>query len=166
LMQAVEQVPYAHLWVAGDGYLSEPLKAAAERPPLEHRVKFWGWVGQERLAALYEACDVVVVPSLWPEPFGLVGVEAMLHGKPVVAFQVGAVGEWLVDGETGYQVPPGDVKALAERIMRLLAHPDEAHRMGQRGKEIALQRFAPEGYVAAVLSVYQELQRNPRRGER
>jgi len=97
LLESVRLIPDLHLWIAGEGYLRSQVEQKVRQAGMEDRVTFWGWVNQGSLATLYEACNLVAVPSLWPEPFGLVGVEAMFHGKPVVAFDVGGIRDWLID---------------------------------------------------------------------
>jgi glycosyltransferase involved in cell wall biosynthesis len=90
-------------------------------------------------------CLVAVVPSLWPEPFGLVALEAMAAGKPVVASAVGGLADLVVDGATGILVPPGDVEALRGAIARLLGDPLLREKMGQAGRARAA------GYSASVV---------------
>ena len=83
----------------------------------------------------------VVLPWRWQEPFGLVGPEALAHGVPLVGFDVGAIREYLIDGETGLLVPPGDTLALANAIDALLTDPAKAAAMGARGRELVSARF-------------------------
>ncbi len=94
------------------------------------------------LSELYRAATVVAVPSLWPEPFGLVGPEAMAFGVPIVAFDVGGVREWLIDGDVGLLARPGDEADLGAKISSLLAEPDKAARMGRAGRDLAESRFS------------------------
>jgi glycosyltransferase involved in cell wall biosynthesis len=140
-------VPY-RLVVAGDGYFASQLEALAERLKLGNRVEFLGWQSREALDELYTACDLVVVPSVWPEPFGMVGPEAMAHGRPVVAFDVGGISDWLEHGRTGFLVPPAQVKALAEQIDRLLSDPVLARAMGVAGRERAIRLYGHEKHAA------------------
>jgi len=138
------------LVVAGDGYFASELKALARRLGLGGRVEFRGWQDREALDDLYVACDLVVVPSVWPEPFGMVGPEAMAHGRPVVAFDVGGISDWLEHGRTGFLVPPTQVKALAEQIERLLSEPGLARTMGAAGRERAIRIYSHETHAAAL----------------
>jgi glycosyltransferase involved in cell wall biosynthesis len=110
----------AKLVVAGDGPARAWLEEKARAEGLTDDVCFSGWLAPGRLESLYAACDVVVFPSVWDEPFGLIGLEARAHGKPVVAFDVGGVREWLQDDVSGLLAPRGDTLAMAERIARLL----------------------------------------------
>lgn len=121
----------ARLVVNGEGSERPAMEALAHQLGLGERVEFIGWTTPDGLRASYAAADVVVVPSLWPEPFGLVGIEAMAYGKPVVAFRSGAIPEWLDNGATGYAVAPGDARELARRLDELLDDPALRVRMGR-----------------------------------
>jgi len=98
---------------------------------------------------------VVVVPSRWPEPFGIVGIEAMAHGRPVVAFGVGGIPEWLTDGVGGFVVPPADVATMAGRIVSVLANPAEAEAMALRGRARVLRDFSEEAHLAKLVPLYE-----------
>jgi glycosyltransferase involved in cell wall biosynthesis len=104
----------------------------------------------------------VVVPSLWPEPFGLVGPEAMAHGLPVIASRVGGIPEWLADGEVGFLFEPGDVQGLADRINRLLFDRALARRLGQQARARAGSRFTVPGYVDRFLELLREARSSSR----
>jgi glycosyltransferase involved in cell wall biosynthesis len=93
-----------------------------------------GWHSHERLAELYSRADICVAPSLWAEPFGMVAVEAMASGRPVVASNVGGLADSVVDGETGFLVPPGDAGALAQKLRVLLDDTELRAEMGRRGR--------------------------------
>ena len=97
---------------------------------------------------------MVVVPSLWPEPFGLVGIEALAAGRPVVASATGGIEDWLDDGVSGVCVKPGDARELARALDALLADPDRRRAMGEAGKLAVQSRFSPESHVLALLDAY------------
>ncbi len=96
-----------------------------------------GWRGHADMMSLYQEADIVVVPSTWQEPYGLVAVEAMAAGRPVVASAVGGLTGIVRHGETGFLVEPGSSTALALALDRLLDDPALRCRMGARGREIA-----------------------------
>ncbi|HEX3542639.1 MAG TPA: glycosyltransferase, partial [Acidimicrobiales bacterium] len=102
--------------------------------------------------------SVFVCPSRY-EPFGLVNIEAMACGAPVVATATGGIPEIVVDGETGYLVPPGPkfVPTLAERINALLADPALARRFGEAGRRRVLERFTWPAIAAATADLYRHL---------
>jgi glycosyltransferase involved in cell wall biosynthesis len=115
------------------------------------------------LAAAYDRAAVVVMPSRWPEPFGITGLEAFSRGRPVVAFGVGGIPEWLDDGVSGCVVPPGDTRALAARVAWLLAHRDQAAAMGARGRERVARDFSAARHLAQLVPLYSRLP-EPARG--
>jgi glycosyltransferase involved in cell wall biosynthesis len=106
------------------------------------------------IMAAYRAATVVIVPSRWPEPLGLVAVEAMAAGKPVIASDVGGLRDIVQSHQTGLLVPPGDADALAEAMDRLLEDPDARSRMGRLGKKRAA-RYAPAAVIPAVMHAYE-----------
>lgn len=152
LVRAFASVPPpARLVVSGSGPELPRLRILAERLGLQSRVEFKGDL--QRARELYPAASVVVVPSIWAEPFGLVGPEAMSHGIPVVASRVGGVPEWLIDGETGFLVEPKDVDTLAARINTLLGDPELAGRLGRNARQDAARRFTVKRYVDSFLAL-------------
>ena len=125
--------------------------AAASR---RERVRFSGWLERGRLARELADASVVAMPSLWPEPFGLIGIEAFATSRPVVASATGGVGEWLEHGVNGMAVTPGDVSALAEALEQLLADPSRQTAMGDAGQAMVAERFSPERHVSDLLGAY------------
>jgi len=111
------------LMVAGDGPERQGLENLAQR--LDVRATFAGWVDAERKRDLMRDADLLVVPSLWPEPFGLVGVEAGSLGLPAAGYAVGGVPDWLIPGRSGELAPgePPTVEGLADAIVRAIADP-------------------------------------------
>ena len=122
---------------------------------LDTRVTFRGWLQGDALVNAYREAAVVVVPSRWPEPFGIVGIEAMAHGRPVVAFSVGGIPEWLENGVGGVLVPPGDVIAMGERIGALLADPAEAERIALLGRARVMREFSEEAHLSSLVPLYE-----------
>jgi glycosyltransferase involved in cell wall biosynthesis len=114
----------ARLVIAGDGPERAGLEAAASRVAKAGRVRvrFEGWVDSSKRAALLADTDVAAMPSLWPEPYGLAGLESIVAGVPVAAFRSGGVPEWLDDGVTGALAPadPPTAEGLADAIGRCL----------------------------------------------
>lgn len=145
------------LLVAGAGPALEKARELTSKLGLKDRASFVGWANPQQHRSYYSQAAMVVLPSIWPEPFGLVGIEAMSYAKPVVAFRVGGIPEWLEDGVTGFLVPPEDVKSLAERISYLLEHPTQAQEMGRAGRERVEQFFSKEVYIRQLLKIYGEL---------
>lgn len=128
-----------------------------EAEALGVRLELRPWITDEELRQVYERASLVAFGSVWPEPFGLVGIEAMAHGKPVVAFDSGGIQEWLVDGETGFSVPRGDHAAFADRIDQLMDDPQLRWSMGRRAQQVAEERFSPRVHVDRLLEIYNEV---------
>jgi glycosyltransferase involved in cell wall biosynthesis len=152
--------------VCGDGWFLPRAKRLAEQLGIADRVTFHGWMAPDELSRAYERAQIVVVPSHWPEPFGLVGIEALARARPVVATATGGIPEWLTDGETGLLVEPGDAGALAQALDSLRADPGRRARMGERGVAHVAQHFTAERYVEAIARAYSIAERNWRADSR
>lgn len=154
LLEAVRRIPEQfETVIIGEGPMEDEVRAAAAKIPGK-KVTVTGYMSHARLGAQYRQASVVVFPSIGSEGCGLVGLEALAHGKPVVGFDAGGVTEWLQDGVTGYLVRRGDVRQLAEKIRRLLKESDTARRMGQACIELVAWKFPRELHIGRVLAVY------------
>lgn len=122
------------LVIAGDGPEKPTLTRLATELGLSDRVEFTGEIRPAEMANWCSRAAVVLFPVLRPEPFGLVGAEALAFGKPIVAFAGGAVDEWLWPGETGLRVAVHTSAALGTAIRGLLEAPDRAESMGRAAK--------------------------------
>ncbi len=139
-----------------DGQEYDRIKAMVEELGLAALTQFPGRLGREVLPAYYAAADVCVVPSHY-EPFGLVAIEAMACGTPVVASDVGGLQYTVVPGETGLLAAPKAVSEFAEAIDTLLAQPEQAQQMGVQGRARVLAKFSWEGVAAQLGELYQSL---------
>ncbi len=144
------------LAVAGDGYRLPAAQARAGRLGLSDRIEFIRWVPNEGMADLYRRASLVVVPSIYPDPFVLVGIEAMRRGRPVVAFGVGGIPEWLQDGYNGFTCRHLDRADLAAKIDLVLQDPDLAARLGANGKLKAERDFNPTHILSQFEECYAE----------
>jgi glycosyltransferase involved in cell wall biosynthesis len=144
----------AELVVCGDGRDLDSLRSLAGRLGMRDRVSFKGWLTAAALAAEFAEAQVVAIPSVWPEPFGLVGIEAFALGIPVVASHTGGIGDWLEHGVSGLAVAPGDASALADALRELLGDPQRARAMGAAGRESVASRFTPRHHVSALLAAF------------
>lgn len=106
---------------------------------------------------VWDACDIAVIPSTEPEPFGIVALEAMASAKPVVASNHGGLVEIVVDRETGLLVPPGDAQALANAIMQLAADSHLRKKMGKAGQLRYLSNFTLDLFVNNMSTVYESM---------
>ncbi len=132
----------AALRVAGGGPQLDRLRILAERLGLAQRVEFLGHVPFTRLAAEYRRADIFCLPSR-QEGFGIVFLEAMAAGVPIIATRAAAVPEVIADGECGILVPPGDESALAAALERLLRDPAERGRLSEAGRRRVERYDAP-----------------------
>jgi glycosyltransferase involved in cell wall biosynthesis len=122
---------------------------------LEERVRFIGF--QREMLSFYQALDIFVHPSLQPEPFATVVVEALAAGLPVLASRAGGTPEIIADGENGSLFPPGDVRALAEQLKKLLSDAVLRRRLGNQARETVAQNFTEEKVTREMESVYREV---------
>jgi glycosyltransferase involved in cell wall biosynthesis len=154
LLAAVPQVlkthPRTKFLIVGRGDLDAPLKEEVKRAGLEKQVRFLGF--REDVAALLSLMDIFVLPSL-SEGLSIALLEAMAAGIPVVATNVGGNPELVVDGETGYSVPPRDADALAAKLRLLLGDKCLAKKLGENGQKRVQQKFS----LQAMADNYQEL---------
>lgn len=166
LMRALAQLltPF-RCSVIGDGPYLPYCKALSRSLGIRGLVDFTGWLSRDKLAAPLTKSTVIVVPSIWPEPFGLVGLEAMTCSKPVVAFDVGGISEWLRDGTNGYLVPVKSVAVLAQRIDSLLRDKRKAAGMGAEGLRMVKTFFSKESHFEHLFSAF-ELAAWTKRGNR
>lgn len=111
----------------------------------------------EDIKAAFAGLDVVVLPSVDPEPFGGVVIEAMALGKPVIGTSHGGTPDQIVDGQTGFLVRPGDHVGLAEAIMKLLGDTTLRLEMGANGREMFLTRFTFEPFFEKLLALYEDV---------
>ena len=114
---------------------------------------FPGWLTGETRASALRAATLVAIPSLWPEPFGLVGLEAAAYGVPAVAFDTGGIREWLRDGESGRVVGTRDARALGRTIADLCASPVEIARLGDGARRVA-RTLSLDSHVAILERVF------------
>jgi glycosyltransferase involved in cell wall biosynthesis len=124
------------------------------------RVKtvFEGWLGRERIEELQAASDLLVMPSLWPEPFGRVGLESGSKGLPVAAFAVGGIPDWLHDGVNGYMAVgnPATAHGLADAIVKCLRKPADHARL-RRGAIAVARRFNLHNHMAQLYELFDQV---------
>ena len=137
------------LTVAGDGPDRLSLERLARQ--LDIPVHFTGWLESEQKQQVMRNADLLAVPSLWPEPFGLVGIEAGQEGVPAVGYAVGGITDWLIERETGALAPgdPPTVEGLADAIVRALANPSHYAKLCHGAWELS-RRFTLERHLAEL----------------
>lgn len=131
------------------------LRALVDTLDLGDRVLFIGW--QDRLPAVIAQCDIVLVPSIDDESFGMVSAEAMALGRPVIASRVGGLPEVVAHGRTGLLVEPGSVEELADGIATLYADRSLCARLGEAGREWVRDKFSVPNQAVAIRNVITSL---------
>jgi len=155
--KTTEQLPCARLLIAGDGPESEKLKRLIGDLDLDSNVTFHGHLSQSELENVLRRAWVLAMPSRWAEPFGLIAVEAMMRGIVVVASDSGGPREIIENGKSGFLVPPGDVDALAEKLILLLSDRNLSQTLGRAGRNSSISKFGEELYLGRLLDMYERL---------
>jgi glycosyltransferase involved in cell wall biosynthesis len=153
LIQASVEIPEAIFAFVGDGPERASLEEQVRNLKLEDRILFFGF--RHDIQNWLSACDVFVLPSLY-EGLPIAILEAMAAGKPVIATAIPGTDEAVIQGRTGYLVPPQDSGSLAAAIRSMLADPALRKRMGQVGKEMVMKKFSVKAMVRQVTEVYTE----------
>jgi len=148
---ALRKLPQLRLDIAGRGPLEPALRALAKELEIDHAVRFLGYVAPIQRAI--EESAAVVVPSMG-EGFGMVALEAMERVRPVIAAEIGGLGELVRDGETGRLVAPGEAEPLRAAIVELAGDLSRAAEMGRAGRERALLEFLEERCVDRTEILY------------
>jgi glycosyltransferase involved in cell wall biosynthesis len=153
LPQILSQYPDTKLSIVGDGGAKQRLEKLAQNFNLQNQIKFLGQANRNNLDLLYQAASIVVIPSVYPEAFGKVGIEAMSVGRPVVGTDVGGIPEWLIDGQNGYLVPPANSLALAQGILKLWSNPNQYQLLAQNARKKA-EEYDIQKHVDNMIAIY------------
>src|SRR5258706_5336917 len=155
LLQALKQVrTNFECVILGDGNQRARCERLSRNLGLADRVSFAGYVPPAGMAGYYKEASAAVMSSLWPEPFGAAGLEAMHYGLPVVAFDAGGIREWLIDGENGYLARWMDCDQFAARIEQLLQDKPMARLMGARGRQLVREKFSFSRYIDGLEDLF------------
>ncbi|MEM8691234.1 MAG: glycosyltransferase family 4 protein [Pseudomonadota bacterium] len=155
---ARRKIPNAMLVIAGTGGEEEALRRRAK--PLGKSVRFLGHVPYKTLDTVLAPAWVQAVPSIWHEPFGNVTLEAMMRGTAVLGANTGAISDVIVEAETGYIAPPGNVDAWATRLIQMLSDKALCQRLGTAGRQRALKDFGRDRHTDRLLELYAKAQQN------
>jgi glycosyltransferase involved in cell wall biosynthesis len=152
-IRAVAQLPGEPLlWIVGQGPEQESLQAMIESLGLCQRVRFVG--PRRQVEPLMQAADCALCPSVWSEAVGLVNLEALACGLPVIASRVGGIPEFIEDGLNGFLFTPGDVYELVERIRRLMDDEPLRRRMSQQARANSIARDPNQRLLEDYLGFY------------
>ena len=164
LLRAVKEVSVPiQLDIAGEGYEEPAMKQLASHLGLSDRVTFHGWVSGEKVNRLLAGARALVFSSIWHEPAGLVSLDAMSNGRPVIASRVGGVPEMVEQDINGLLVEPNDVSGLADAIKRLASDWGLAEQLGRTGHEVAGSRYNVSNHPKQLLQIYDSVCSNASR---
>lgn len=152
----IKNVPF-RVVVVGEGWDLDRCKVLAGDLGLGERVEFAGFLPRAEIDKYYARCRLLVIPSIWPEPFGMVGLEALACGKPVVAFDVGGIADWLKNDKAGFLVKRGNIDELSQRVRQLLTEESLAMKMGEAGRLLVQEKFTLERHLHQLLRIFQEI---------
>lgn len=155
LSVVLQRCPETRLIVVGDGELDLFLKRITRYLGIPHRVTFLDWTTGPDLVALYQRAKFVVVPSLY-EPFGIVALEAMACGRPVIASRTGGLAEIVNDGVNGFLVEVGNYLQLAQRMVNLIKDQERREAMGEAARRRAAE-FSWDRVADQTLALYNDL---------
>lgn len=151
----IKEIPTVHLDIVGDGDEKHRLEILTKELNLEKSVAFIGSISHSEVEKYYKKANIVTITSIWPEPFGLIGPEAMSVGRPVIGTKVGGIPEWLEDGKTGFLVEPKNSKDIANKIIKLFKNQKLLKIFGERAY-IKSAQFSIEEYVNNLESLYEK----------
>jgi glycosyltransferase involved in cell wall biosynthesis len=140
--------------IAGDGWGKPKMIELAQKMGLSDRITWHGWCNGEKLEALYQQCFSVVFPSLWPEPAGLVTLEAYTHCRPIIASASGGIPEYIQDGKTGILVEHNHVSQLSDAITELANNYHKSRLIGEQGQAWFEAEFIMEIHLQRLADIY------------
>jgi glycosyltransferase involved in cell wall biosynthesis len=143
------------LIIIGSGKYEHKLKQLSRKMKIDSRIDFLGALPNTEVAQYYAHCLCVAVPSIWGEPFGIIGLEAMCHSKPVIAFNVGGIPEWLVDGKTGFLVERKNIRELADKINLLFKDKNHAAFLGATARSYYESHFKQTLHIARLTEIFE-----------
>ena len=161
LLRAMKKVD-AKLIIVGAGPLEEKLKGLISKMGIGDRIVFLGRVGDDELINLYNACAVFALPSIYKsEAFGVVLIEAMACGKPIISTELGTGTSWVnQDGKTGFVVKPRNVKSLITAINKILENRGLAKELGENARKRVIAKFTLEKMIEKHKNLYKDLYKN------
>lgn len=163
LPSILKEVPSATLTIVGRGDLEGAYKQMAQDAGLADKITFVNDASDNALVNYYSQASLLVLPSInQSEAFGLVLLEAMACGKPVIASNLPGVRSVFKKGRHGLRIQPGDVKDLSHKIIYLLTHKNVAHRMGQAAKELVAKRYSWPAAGAKLNEIYYRVRYVPK----
>ena len=148
--------PNIHLDIAGEGWIKSKMEQLAKKIGLNRRITWHGWCNKDKLETLYQQCLAVVFPSLWPEPAGLVTLEAYAHYRPIIASSIGGIPEYVQNSKTGILITPNHIQNLADAINELATNYHKSRLMGEQGQEWFQQEFSLDLHIHKLEKIYSQ----------
>ncbi|MFM5900739.1 MAG: glycosyltransferase family 4 protein [Dolichospermum sp.] len=148
--------PNIHLDIAGEGWIRSKMEQLAKKIGLNRRITWHGWCNKDKLETLYQQCLAVVFPSLWPEPAGLVTLEAYAHYRPIIASSIGGIPEYVKNSKTGILITPNHIQNLADAINELATNYHKSRLMGEQGQEWFQQEFSLDLHIQRLEKIYSQ----------
>jgi len=148
--------------IVGDGIDTNYFKSLIPEH-LKEKIIFHGWKAYSDVHKMMLKCYLLVFPSIYPEAFGISGIEAMMRAKPVVGFDVGGVSTWLKDGESGFLVPTKNEDTLVSKIEILINDTQQYKKIANNSRRLALEEFQPENHLKNLRNMYNKILSNESR---
>ena len=155
IAQLINKYPNLKYLIIGDGPEMRHLKELSNNLKINEHVEFLGQLSHENVLTYMAKADIFSLPS-WDEAFGVVYIEAMAHGKPVIGCQEEGIEDFVMQGKTGLLVKPKDVDSLTEALDFLLNNPNEAKTMGERARKVVLKNYTWEKNAKKTIEVYNQ----------
>lgn len=151
-----KKYPSIHYLIAGQGKLKHQLTKLVYDLNIQDSVEFLGQLPHDKLMEYMSICQIFSLPS-WQETMGLVYLEAMAHGKPIIGCQGQGVDGLIINGETGLVAKPKDVESLVQAMDFLLGNPDKASEIGEQARKLVLEKYTWEKNAQRHIEIYKEL---------
>jgi glycosyltransferase involved in cell wall biosynthesis len=165
LLDAIKRLPEKYkseiiLQIVGSGPYERELKEMVNKLNLSSIVHFLGpKYDTETKRKLYKNAYITVVPSVYLEQFGIVGLESMACSTPVIGSNIGGIPEWLKDKKTGLLFEPGNSEDLKNKIIHLLDNPKLARKYGENGRKLVEKKFSKKDHIKKLIKIYEEVYR-------
>ena len=143
-----------HLHIVGDGPLFHYVMDFIAKNQIQKQIIVEKWKTSAEISELMKKSFCVLFPSVYPEAFGLVGIEAGMHSKPVIAFNVGGVSTWLKDQFNGFLLDEVSTSSFSAATQRMIDNPELYQKMARNAWELANSYFTPERHVSMLMEVY------------
>lgn len=157
LPEIIEKIPDLKLLVVGRGSYCPEIKEMVKKHNLNDYIAFSGFIAPDELPEYFNTCDLFVNPTIRQNGYDLTILEAMACEKPVVVSNIGSVPTVIEDGVDGLLVPPGDIKKLAEAVIKVLKNKELASHLGRAARRKVAEKFSVESMVEGTIKVYEEV---------